>query len=219
MHFSYSYGTLNNGNVQQITNNLDNNRTQIFSYDGLNRLRAAWSYGNIWGNGYIYDGWGNLTNMEPIVGKTNYWPLNKAPASNKNQLGGDAHDAAGNLWNSGVYTWDAENRLATGGGATFTYDGDGERVKKSSGTLYWSGTGSDSLVESNVSGAAQNSYIFFGGKRVAKVSSTGTVNYYFADHLGTSRKITSSTGSVLRRRLLSVRFGAERVAKHLSAEL
>lgn len=37
--------------------------------------------------------------------------------------------------------------------ATFaTYDGDGKRVKKSNGMLYWTGTGSDALLETDLSG-------------------------------------------------------------------
>jgi len=33
------------------------------------------------------------------------------------------------------YTYNAESQLATAGGVTYTYDGDGNRVKKSNGTL------------------------------------------------------------------------------------
>lgn len=41
----------------------------------------------------------------------------------------------GNMTLTG-YTYDAENRLATAGGVTYTYNGEGNRVQKSSGTLY-----------------------------------------------------------------------------------
>jgi hypothetical protein len=67
-----------------------------------------------------------------------------------------------------TYLYDPENRLADVGGLTFTYDGDGKRVKKSSGTLYWTGMGSDALAESNLAGTVTDEYIFFGGKRIAR---------------------------------------------------
>ena len=182
--------------MKGITNGLDANRSQTFSYDGLNRLRRAQSSGPEWGNIYIYDAWGNLTNMEPVAGKTNYWPMNKAPANTLNQLSGDLHDAAGNLWNNNQYLWDAENRLSSSAGVTYTYDGDGKRVKKSSGTLYWTGTGSDALVETDLYGTVQSEYIYFGGKRVARIDSNGNAYYYFTDHLGTSRVTTTAIGTV-----------------------
>jgi hypothetical protein len=39
----------------------------------------------------------------------------------------------------------SENRLLTAGGVTYTYDGDGRRIKKSSGKLYWYGEGIEVL--------------------------------------------------------------------------
>jgi RHS repeat-associated protein len=74
---------------------------------------------------------------------------------------------------------------------------DCEYVQKSSGKLYWYGDGSDPLDESDGSGTISAEYIFFGGKRIARRDSSGNVVYYFADHLGTSRIITDSSGTVL----------------------
>jgi len=88
-------------------------------------------------------------------------------------------------------------------GVTYTYDGDGKRVlKANAGTppqpfkLYWYGVGGDPLVESDASGNSTDEYIFFGGKRIARRKSDGTIHYYFADHLGTSRVVTNATGTV-----------------------
>src|SRR6266566_3994160 len=84
-------------------------------------------------------------------------------------------------------------------GVTYTYDGDGKRVKKSSGKLYWYGMGSDPLDETDLTGSTSNAsfneYIFFGGKRIARRDSTNAVNYYFADHLGTARIVANSSGT------------------------
>jgi RHS repeat-associated protein len=40
-------------------------------------------------------------------------------------------------------------------------------------------------------------YVFFGGKRIARIDSSGNTGYYFADHLGSSRVVTNSSGSIL----------------------
>ena len=40
---------------------------------------------------------------------------------------------------------------AVAGAYTYTYDGDGQRVKKSSGKLYWYGSKGEVLTESDLS--------------------------------------------------------------------
>ncbi len=42
--------------------------------------------------------------------------------------------------------------MTTAAGVTYTYDGDGKRVQKSTGKLYWYGVGSDPLIESDADG-------------------------------------------------------------------
>ena len=95
------------------------------------------------------------------------------------------------------YTYNAENQLTSTEGVTYTYDGDGKRVEKSSGKLYWYGMQSEPLRETDLLGHLTDEYIFFGGKRVARLDSSGNVVYYVADHLGTSRIVVSSTGAIL----------------------
>ncbi len=77
---------------------------------------------------------------------------------------------------------------------TYTYDGDGKRVKKSNGTLYWYGAGSDALMETDLSNNEQYAYIFFNGRRIARVSPSNEVNWFFTDHLGTSRVVWTLAG-------------------------
>ncbi|MGB6667074.1 MAG: hypothetical protein WBE73_01915, partial [Candidatus Acidiferrum sp.] len=68
-------------------------------------------------------------------------------STTKNQLedtnGDYLYDAAGNLTQPGTiggpYVYDAENHLTSADGVTYTYDGDGNRVMKSNGTIYWYG--------------------------------------------------------------------------------
>jgi len=205
MSLSYDFhlGTGDNGNVFQIVNNKDNNRTQNFQYDALQRITQASTRGPNWGETFTIDAWGNLTNKGPVTGKTNSEMLNAAPATVNNRLTGFGYDAAGNMTSNGTatYTYDAENRLVATAGWTYVYDGDGRRVKKSNsasnGTLYWTGVGGDSLLESSLNGSGTEEYVFFNGRRIARRdASTGAVHYYFSDHLGSASVIASATAAI-----------------------
>jgi RHS repeat-associated protein len=115
---------------------------------------------------------------------------------------GWCYDAAGNLLaeaacGAATYVYNAENQMTSTAGVTYKYDGDGKRVWKTSGKLYWYGTGSDPVMETDLSGNLTDEYIFFGGKRIARRDSSGNVVYYMTDHLGTSRIVTSSAGAIL----------------------
>ncbi len=227
MHRVYDFneGTTDNGNVQLIRNCRDTTRNQNFTYDNLNRIWQAYTTGSVWGNTFVIDAWGNLTNKNSYSTKPYIDIMNAAPATVKNQLNGFCHDAAGNLVLNGacptgtfspLYNYDDENRLTNTAGYTYAYDGDGKRVKKCSnagctaGTLYWMGTGSDPLQESAFGGTATEEYIFFGGKRVARRDvSGGAVHYYFNDHLGSTSVITNNTGTVIQEESDYFPFGGE----------
>jgi RHS repeat-associated protein len=122
--------------------------------------------------------------------------------SNNNRVNssGFAFDAAGNLTtypSYGSHTYDAENRLTSTAGVTYTYDGDGRSAKKSNGKLYWYGAGSDVLMETDLVGTLQDEYVFFNGQRIARRTASGAVYYFFSDHLGSSRIMTDSAGTVV----------------------
>ena len=219
-----------NGNVWSVINYKDATRTQTFSYDPLNRLTSAQNsgtncaaqvlYGNLeyWGNNYTYDAWGNLT------GKTK---ITTACSGEGLDVNTDAHnwihansgqdykyDAAGNMTFNATpptqtYTYDQENRLTGANGYTYTYDADGNRVRKSNGnlaangTLYWYMT-PGIVAESDLAGTITSEYAFFNGERVARrdltfsggTYSTAGVFYYFSDHLKTASVITDSAGVI-----------------------
>ena len=103
MHRVYHFGlaTNDNGNVQSIDNCRDTTRTANYFYDSLNRITQGNSTGPEFGDTYVVDAWGNLTNINPMTGKTNTQNLQAAPASWKNRLSGHTHDSAGNLTNDG----------------------------------------------------------------------------------------------------------------------
>jgi len=190
----------NNGNVMSITNYQDTNRTQSFTYDQLNRIATAYTQGsspdpNCWGLSYGYDIWANLTTA--TVTKCTATLLNiSVGADNRISTSGYAYDAAGNLTSDPLhsYVYDAENHQTSAAGVTYTYDGDGQRVKKSNGKLYWYGLGGEVLTETDLGGNYPTEYVFFGGRRIARrdPDPSGTVYYYFGDHLGTSRVIVQA---------------------------
>lgn len=98
---------------------------------------------------------------------------------------------------SASYVYDAESRITSSAGVTYTYDGDGKRVKKSNGTLYWTGVGSDPLAESDLSGNITREFTFFSGKRIARRDvSSGNIHYYFSDHLGSADIVTNASGTI-----------------------
>jgi RHS repeat-associated protein len=193
-----------------ITNHRDTTRTQFFTYDALNRITTADTNGlysnsptNCWGESYTYDQWANLTAIGVVSSSYNGCTQESlsVTALSNNQLSatGFSYDASGNILTDGhnTYGWNAESEIKSAGGVNYTYDGDGDRVEKSNGKIYWYGAGTEILDESDLSGNITDEYIFFGGKRIARRDSSGNVVYYAADHLGTSRVVANATGGIL----------------------
>ena len=225
----------------QIVNNRDNNRTQNFTYDALNRIKTAATQGTsgstCWGQMFGHmnqstfvsgiDLWGNLneiTNTQCSV------PSFTQVSTVQNQISGFCYDIAGNLLSQTAacpnslpyypaYVYDAENRLRNLYSSTapqYLYDGDGKRVVKTGvgNMLYWTGTGSNTLTETNLSGTMTADYIYFNGKRVARIDLPGgTVRYYFSDHLGTASIVTDNLG-VIKDESDYYPYGGERVIAH-----
>ena len=137
-----------------------------------------------------------------MTGKTAPRSLSCASASTANRLTTCfGYDSAGNLTSNGsvTYTYDDENRITATASYTYVYDGDGVRVKKSigsTGTLYWTGTGSDALAESDLSGNINAEYMFFAGMRVARRDvPSNTVHFYMPDQLGSARQILTPSSA------------------------
>jgi RHS repeat-associated protein len=204
LSLTYAYGASNNGRIASIVNNLNNNRTQTFTYDTLRRLATAQSQAtagsDCWGQSFGYDRWGNLLTVNVTKCSAPSLSVTVNSATNHINSPGYGYDAAGNLTNgiSVLLTYDAENRIVSAGSTTYTYDGDSLRVKTTSGKLYWRSIGIDTLTETDVSGNTTAEFIYFAGRRVAMRDGAGNVYYIFADHLGSSRIVTNSTGTVCR---------------------
>lgn len=210
--YGLNAGSSDNGNVASAANNRDTTRSQTYTYDYLNRVATAaastyaTSPANCWGEAYTLDRYGNLSAIASLsssyTGCTNTENLSITVSTSTNRVttSGYCYDAAGNMdgvSSCSAYTYDAENRLISAGGVTYTYDGNDKRVEKSSGTLYWYDTGLNPLAETDSSGTTTNEYIFFNGKRIARRDSSGNVDYYFADDLHSSRVVTNSSGTIL----------------------
>jgi RHS repeat-associated protein len=216
LNYDFHLGVTNNGNVWGITNNKDTSRSQTFGYDPLNRLISAKTTGSdcsqttlnpnqtrYWGNSYSYDAWGNL--LTKTVTQCGGEHLNVSAGPN-NQLQGYGYDSAGNMTHDATanlnYSFDQENRITGANGFTYTYDADGNRVAKangSTGTLYWY-MSPGIVAESDLSGNLQSEYMFFDGERVARRDNPGTtsgsVSYYFSDHLTTTDIVTDAQGNI-----------------------
>ncbi|MCW5859249.1 MAG: DUF11 domain-containing protein [Caldilineales bacterium] len=208
-NITYTYD--DNGNVQTISDAAayGGSQTQSFSYDALNRLLTAQATGGSNGayaqRSYVYSNAGNITSFEAAA-------LTYTDASHKHAVThvGSVqkywYDANGNATRridasrTMTLTYDVENQLTgMSGGATasYIYDGDGTRVKETSGGVttiyigaYFEWTGSTSTMKS---------YYYAGATRVAvrTGTSTGTVNYLLGDHLGSQALTLTSAGARL----------------------
>jgi RHS repeat-associated protein len=212
MKYNFNLGAGDNGNVIGITNNRDTTRSQAFVYDSLNRIQTAGTVNtsgtNCWGETYGIDAWANLSSLA-LPSSYSSSCSHETPFSyaipNSNQLpsaSGFTYDAAGNLMATGLgnYVYNAEHQMTSVTVAstttTYSYDGDGKRVEKSGGKIYWYGGGPEALDETDLSGNTNNStfseYVSFTGKKVARRDYQNNVYYYFADHLGTSREMVQA---------------------------
>lgn len=195
----------NDGSVYGVTNNLNNARSQEFGYDTLNRLISAGTTSTsgqyCWGYQFPYDAWGNLLAQNAWTPNYNGCTeslMGPVVADAGNHISSFTYDAAGNALADGIYsyTWNGEGEMASGGGVNYAYDGNGNRVSKSNGKLYWYGADGEILAETDASGNPTNEYVFFGGQRIAVLPAGGNPIYYAEDFLGSSRINTTSTGVV-----------------------
>ncbi|MGC2745538.1 MAG: RHS repeat-associated core domain-containing protein [Candidatus Angelobacter sp.] len=212
--YDFHYGTGNNGDLYTAANNKDTGRTQTFTYDLLNRLLTAKTAGTdcsimvpgsttqtkYWGESFTYDAWANLTGKTGTQCNAENTPL---AANFRNQLAAYGYDAAGNMLGFGsnvTYAYNADSELASTGGYSYLYDGDGNRIGKSNGstgTLYW--YGSPGIVqETDLSGSPQSEYVFFSGQRIARRDLGGTtpVYYYFSNQIHSTALITDANGNI-----------------------
>jgi RHS repeat-associated protein len=181
-------------------------RTVNYGYDSLYRLTSE-AVSNDPNNhdgttSYLYDAVGNRQQLL-VNGVT----ANSYTYDADDRLGSDHYDADGNTINSlgTANTYDFENHLATHGGVTIVYDGDGNRVSQTVGGVTTSylvdtinPTGYAQVVDELQSGAVTRTYSY-GSERISEtqtLNSALTTSFYGYDGHGSVRQLTSSTGAV-----------------------
>jgi uncharacterized protein RhaS with RHS repeats len=104
-----------------------------------------------------------------------------------------------------THAHDAANRMISAGGGAlgqYGYDGDGMRVKKVEvgGTVWYVRSSKLGNAAFEVTSAGvQRAYVYAGDKLLAQQSIDGQFYWVHTDHLGTARKLTNSSGTVVYR--------------------
>jgi RHS repeat-associated protein len=196
---SLGYHYNDTGEPDMITDGVDPGLTTAYVYDELNRLTSAQasSLGSL---SYSYDAIGNMLGKEGVV--FNYNPVRP------HRLDSTATGTTFNYDDNGNMTWDGQRLISydgdnrpssvtTGASATtFSYDDEGARVVKETATTRTVFLGP--LYECETTKAtgltACTRYVYLGKVRVAAVKS-GSVQYFHADHLGTTRAVSDGFGA------------------------
>jgi RHS repeat-associated protein len=196
LQLDYGYGTTSN-NANVLSQNIVIGGTtisQTYTYDALNRLQIAnESGGAVWSQTYGYDRYGNRW----VSNSFGYTLSSLTPQSQgafnaaNNRLFASVYDGAGNQITdsqSRTFTYDAENRQTTFNGTTgqYFYDGDGRRVKKtdnSGTTVFVYNAGGQLIAE-------------YHSDPVPPAPGGGGTSYLTTDHLGSTRVVTKSDGTV-----------------------
>ncbi len=195
----------NAGNITAITDNLDASKNKTFTYDSLYRLTQATG---AWGSlNYSYDGSGNRQTETTNTGSTIYnYTANKLTVSAGEKAFNFSYDNNGNTVseNTRQYIYNQNQRLikAMDGSnvlSEYVYNGNGQRVKKTSGTqctIFHYDQSGLLIAESTSTGAITSEYVYLNGQPLAKIQDNNSY-YYHNDHLGTPMMMTSSSGSVV----------------------
>jgi RHS repeat-associated protein len=206
--FSYQLGLTGNRTNLNETLNFQPSTTYVWQYDNLYRLTNEVVSGASTGNlGYQYDPVGNRTSRTGSLGSLDAQTL----AYNTNDwLTSDSYDSNGNTINSASkpYQYDYENRLTNfnNGQVVLVYDGDGNRMKKITGTtttLYLVDSHNPSgypqvLEELKVSGGVTNlSRAYTWGLSLTSQRIPGTsTNFFGYDGHGSTRFLTALNGNI-----------------------
>lgn len=210
----------NNGNIAKQTVNfsgLANPFVQGYKYDSLDRISEAKETVNgtqTWIQNWGYDRYGNRSSFtKNVLGNTTVSNPTIDAATNRFNTGQNyTYDKNGNIVDDPFdggrkFTYNGDNKqtqvkLGKTVIGTYSYDGEGKRVKKVTGSestvfVYSNGR----LVEERNSStnALVTSYLYAGSQLLATETSTAT-NYTVTDHLGSPRVVVNGSGTVVSRR-------------------
>jgi RHS repeat-associated protein len=201
LDLQYQFNAVNN-----ITQMIDGAGTHNYSYDTLDRLTTA-THPNQTNESYTYDEVGNR--MASHQGSSySYQAFNRLVSANGTSFG---YDANGNQImksdtnGSWSYSWDFENRLkqaSLAGGVTvaYSYDALGRRVQLTStvsGTEKFVYDGADVVRDLDATNATVAEYLNGPGidNKLRQIAG-GSASYFLPDHLGTTRSLADSTGTI-----------------------
>jgi YD repeat-containing protein len=173
-----------NGNITNVNDQVNGQRTKAFTYDALNRLSNA-TASNLYGTeSYTYDALNNLRSR--LTGGNaltlNYNANNQLAsvsqgASTTTTYGYDNQGNRNSLSSGGVtaaYTFDAENQLLQVSGVeSYAYDANGRRVMKTAtnGTptaYYFYDHGGQLMYAFDPATASGTNYMYLGTKLIAR---------------------------------------------------
>jgi RHS repeat-associated protein len=197
--YSYTYGPVGNRLSAQ-----DGNGSAAYTYSSIYRLtEESIARGQTAGSlAYGLDPVGNRLSLTSGITAITSQAFTYTP---NDRIMADSYDTNGNLLAAGgnTYAYDSQNRLTSfnAGAATFVYDGDGNRVAKTSGgvtTQYLvddaNPTGLAQVAEEVVNGAVTRRYVY-GLGRISQTQAAGT-SYYGYDAHGDVRTLMDGTGVV-----------------------
>jgi RHS repeat-associated protein len=186
----YNFGsTNNNGQIAGITDNVDNGRSVVYGYDSLNRLSSALTTGSTnypkWGLSWGYDRNSNRTAQNVTAGIGPYNSVGVDPTTNRINTSGYGYDVGGNMTNdaSNTLAYNAENQVTSAtngsGSGTYTYDADGLRVEKVSGTTTDSVYSGSQVIAQYSGTQLLAEYVFAGGQQLAMLAPANVQNASF----------------------------------------
>lgn len=189
-------------NIPGVANGIE----QHYRYDAHGRLALAAEHasalsgepacpaaGSVWCLKFGYDQYGNRA----VTARTSLTQPPSEPVSfdilsNRVTAPALSYDAAGNVLQMPpglTMTYDAENRLTSGGGGVYSYDGLGRRVVRQANNV-------TTVYVYDYAGALAAEYDVGG----AGPAMSCTTCYLTADHLGSTRVVTRESGAVAERK-------------------
>jgi RHS repeat-associated protein len=192
-----SNGTLQTQNISDPFNST-NTQNCSYSYDDLSRL-ASGTCGGAAAQTFAYDPFGNINKSgSPYSFQPSYSSLTNRMTS----IGSftPTYDSAGNVTNDSLhtYTWDLYGRPSTIDSVNLTYDALGRMVEQNRSGTYtqfvYAPTGQKMQIM-NGQAPPVKSFVPLPAGGTAIYSATG-VYYHHADHLGSSRLISTSNRTI-----------------------
>ncbi len=183
-------GTATNGRLWQVKDWVSGEEV-TYQYDALNRLtQAITTDPNGWGQSFVYDGFGNLTQQIKSAqrpGGPNSWTLTVNGVTNRITDAGYQYDLNGNLTASpgAAFTYDVANRVISNGAA---YDPNNRRVWDGSRIYFYAPNGQwlasyqPNFAPTFSTFTRLNVNVWFGGKLIRQNG-----NWVMTDRLGSVR--------------------------------